>query len=182
LAQCYRNIVEASALDTRLLEFADMSVQYMFYGSDVQHRQTLDRTQATITVLDNINAECLEYQDDINKFQFAHIAPEEINSEALKAVQETLDDSSFVASKRCSAMSHSGKGNERQCTGYPVKGTELCARHTRMQRFGQNKEVGVPPVNIFRSCHKSRNVAYSKFLGVNDNNVHGSIEKISLNV
>jgi len=125
LAQRYRNIVEASALNTRLPEFDTMSVQYMFYGSDVQHRLTLDRAHATITVLDSINAECLEYHDNINKFQFAHIAPEEVNSEALKAVQETLDDSSFVALKRCSAMSHSGKGNERQCTGYPVKGTKF---------------------------------------------------------
>jgi hypothetical protein len=50
LAQRYRNIVEASALDTRLPEFANMSVQYMFYGSDVQHRLTLDRAEATITV------------------------------------------------------------------------------------------------------------------------------------
>jgi hypothetical protein len=132
LAQRYRNIVEASALDTQLPEFANMSVQYMFYGSDVQHRQTLDRAQATITVLDNINAECLEYRDDmIGKFQFADIAHERINSEALKAVQEILDDSSSGASNRCSAMSHSGKSNERQCTGHTVKGTELCARHTK---------------------------------------------------
>ena len=108
-----------------------MSVQYMFYGSDVQHQQTLDRAQATITVLDNINAECLEYHDDINKFQFAHIAPEEINNEALKEVQETLDDSSSVASKQCSAISNLGKSNARQCSGYPVKGTELSARHTK---------------------------------------------------
>ena len=83
-------------------------------------------------MLDNINAECLDYRDDmIGKFQFADIAPEEINSEALKAVQETLDDSSSGAPNRCSAMSHSGKSNERQCTGHPVKGTELCARHTK---------------------------------------------------
>ncbi len=47
----------------------------------------------------------------------------------------------------------------------------------RMQHFGQNKELGVPPVNLFRSCHESRNVACSKFLGVNDKNVHGSIGK-----
>jgi hypothetical protein len=132
LAQRYRDIVDAPASDTRFTEFANMSVQYMFYGSDVQHRSTLDRAQATVTVLDNINAECLEYHDDvISKFQFADIAPEEINNEALKAVQETLDESSSDALKRCSAMSHSGKGNERQCTGYPVKGTELCARHTK---------------------------------------------------
>jgi hypothetical protein len=52
----------------------------------------------------------------------------------------------------------------------------------RIQHFDQNKEVGVPPVNIFRSCHESRNVAYSTFLGVNDKNVHGSIERISINV
>ena len=52
----------------------------------------------------------------------------------------------------------------------------------RMQHFGQNKELGVPPVNIFGSCHENRNVAYSKFLGVNDKNVHGSIERISINV
>jgi hypothetical protein len=52
----------------------------------------------------------------------------------------------------------------------------------RMQHFGQNKELGVPPVNIFRSCHENRNVACSKFLGVNDKNVHGSIESVSINV
>ena len=51
-----------------------------------------------------------------------------------------------------------------------------------MQHFGQNKEPGVPPVNIFRSCHENRNVACSKFLGVNDKNVHGSIESVSINV
>jgi hypothetical protein len=51
-----------------------------------------------------------------------------------------------------------------------------------MQHFGQNKELGVPPVNLFRSCHENRNVAYSKFLGVSDKNVHGSIEIISINV
>jgi hypothetical protein len=57
------------------------------------------------------------------------------------------------------------------------------ANQGRMQHFGQNKEMGVPPVNIFRSCQESRNVAYSKFLGVNDKNVHGSIVgKISINV
>ena len=55
-------------------------------------------------------------------------------------------------------------------------------RVVRMQHFGQNKELGVPPVNIFGSCHENRNVAYSKFLGVNDKNVHGSIERISINV
>ncbi len=75
LAQRYRNIVEASALDTRLPEFANMSVQYMFYESDVQHRLTLDRAEVTITVLDKINAECLKYYDEINKFQFADTAP-----------------------------------------------------------------------------------------------------------
>jgi hypothetical protein len=59
----------------------------------------------------------------------------------------------------------------------------LCASlHIRMQHFGQNKEPGVPPVNIFRSCHENRNVACSKFLGVNDKNVHGSIESVSINV
>ena len=52
----------------------------------------------------------------------------------------------------------------------------------RMQHFGQNKEVGVPPVNLFRSCHESRNVAYSKKFGVNDKNLHGSIGKMSINV
>ena len=102
----------------------------MFYGSDVQHRLTLDRAEATITVLDSINAECLEYHDDISKFQFAHIAPEEINSEALTAVQETLDDSSSVAYKQCSAINCIGTKKQRQCSGYPVKGTELCKRHT----------------------------------------------------
>ena len=50
LAQRYRNIVEASALDTRLPEFANMSVQYMFYGSDVQHRLTLDRASPCLIV------------------------------------------------------------------------------------------------------------------------------------
>ncbi len=103
----------------------------MFYGSDVQHRLALDRAEATITVLDSINAECLEYHDDINKFQFAHIGPEEINSEALAAVQETIDDSSSVASKQCSAINCIGRSNERQCTCYPVKGTALCGRHTK---------------------------------------------------
>ena len=108
LAQRYRDIVDAPASDTWFTEFANMSVQYMFYGSDVQHRNTLDRAQTTVTVLDNINAECLEYHDDvISKFQFADIAPEEINNEALKAVQETLDESSSVALKRCSAMNES---------------------------------------------------------------------------
>ncbi len=52
----------------------------------------------------------------------------------------------------------------------------------RMQHFGQNKELLVPPVNLFRSCHESRNVAYSKIFGVNDKNVHGSIGKMSINV
>ena len=51
-----------------------------------------------------------------------------------------------------------------------------------MQHFGQNKELGVPPVNIFRSCHENRNVAYSLFLAVNVKNLHGSIEIISINV
>ncbi len=75
------------------------------------------------------------HHDDINKFQFADIAPEEINNEGLKAVQETLDDSSDVALKRCGVYSarnyYIGKSNERQCSGYPVKGTELCASHTK---------------------------------------------------
>ncbi len=54
--------------------------------------QPVDRVQATVAVLDDINAECLKYHDDINKFQFADIETEEINKEALRAIQETLDD------------------------------------------------------------------------------------------
>ncbi len=42
----------------------------------------------------------------------------------------TLDCSAAV-SKRCSAISYIGKPTKRQYTGYPVKGTDLCARHAK---------------------------------------------------
>ncbi len=63
-----------------------------------------------------------------------------------------------------------------------VLSVSILTSEFRMQHFGQNKELGVPPVNIFRSCHENRNVACSKFLGVSDKNVHGSIESVSINV
>jgi hypothetical protein len=107
-----------------------MSVQYMFYGTDLQHRSILDRAQATVTVLEYINTECFQYDNDINAFQLADITSREMDMEALKACEETLDCSAAV-SKRCSAISCIGKPTERQCTGYPVKGTDLCARHTK---------------------------------------------------
>jgi hypothetical protein len=53
-----------------------------------------------------------------------------MDMEALKACEETLDYSTAVT-KRCSAISCIGKPTERQCTGCPVKGTDLCARHTK---------------------------------------------------
>jgi hypothetical protein len=121
LAQRYRNIVAALPLECSSCEFATMSVQYMFYGSDLQHRSILDRARATVTVLEDINIECFQYDDDINAFQLADITSREMDMEALKACEETLDCSAAV-SKRCSAISCIGKPTERQCTGYPVKG------------------------------------------------------------
>jgi hypothetical protein len=95
--------------------------------SDLQHRSILDRAQATVTVLEDINTECFQYDDDINAFQLADITSREMKMEALKACEETLDCSAAV-SKRYSAISCIGKPTERQCTGYPVKGVDLCAR------------------------------------------------------
>jgi hypothetical protein len=58
LAQRYRNIVAALPLECSSCEFATMSVQYMFYGSDLQHRSI---------VLEDINIECFQYDDDIKR-------------------------------------------------------------------------------------------------------------------
>jgi hypothetical protein len=131
LAQRYRKIVAALPVDYSCCEFfATMSVQYMFYGSDLQHRDILDRAQATVTALEDINTECFQYDDDISTFQLADITSREIDMMALKACEETLDCSAAV-SKQCSARSSIGKPTERQCTGFSVKGTDLCARHTK---------------------------------------------------
>jgi hypothetical protein len=83
-----------------VLEFVAMYVQHMFYGCDLQHRDILDRAQATVTVLEDSNTECFQYDDDINSFQLADITSREIGMEALKACEETLDCSAAL-SKRC---------------------------------------------------------------------------------
>jgi hypothetical protein len=88
----------------------------MFYGSDLQHRAILDHAQATVTVtvLEDNNTECFQYDDDLNTFQFADMRSREIDMVVLKTCEDTLDCSAAV-SNRCSARSCIGKPTERQC-------------------------------------------------------------------